>query len=174
MKLNWTLLALEPSNQSSWPAFLKEIEEPFLGAVRFGEGVRWACWSLAGYYVKGDNKYLTSLLTRFCGRSRGPLYWVGQKVHWDLSIHFSRKALTIFFGPVLKKSLVLPLWKSVWWTVGDGEPMIDSVCPLCAQMVPGSLRREGIPEPRLAGPAKSSWGTARSGLREPHVRECLK
>lgn len=23
--------------------------------------------------------------------------------------------------------------------------MIDSVCPLCAQMVPGSLVREGIP-----------------------------
>ena len=142
-KLNWTLLALEPSNQSSWPACLKEIEEPFLGAVRFGEGVRWAYWRLAGYCVKGDasnaiwatdiwleheslcccvpllkeaesqpslfwksdlakyihlfNKYLTSLLTRFCGRSRGPMYWVGQKVHWDLSIHFSRKALTIFF-----------------------------------------------------------------------------
>ena len=146
-KLNWTLLALEPSNRSSSPACLKEIEEPFLGAVRFGEGVRWACWRPAGYCLKGDvssaiwatniwlereslcfcvpllkkaeslsslfwkidlakyinlfNKYLASQLTRFCGRSRGPMYWLGQKVHWGLSIHFSRKALTIFLaGPI--------------------------------------------------------------------------
>lgn len=125
-------------------------------------------------YIHLFNKYLTSLLDQILWEvQRTPvLGWPKSSLRFVHTLF--QKSPNNFFCPALKKSLVLPLWKSVWWTVGDGEPMIDSVCPLCAQMVPGSLRREGIPEPRLAGPAKISWGTARSGLREPHVRECLK
>lgn len=53
---------------------------------------------------------------------------------------------------------------------GDGEPMIDSVCPLCAQMVPGSLRREGILSQGLQGQQKVAGG--QQGLDSGnHVRE---
>lgn len=92
------------------------------------------------------NKYLASLLTKFCGRSRG---------------------LTKEAGSAFKE---LSLVDSRGW-----EPVINSVCSLsvltwCFE----SLRRKGIPELRFAGPAEVSWGTASSGHREPHVYECLE
>lgn len=56
------------------------------------------------------------------------------------------------------------------WVYPEGT-QFGGQCPHSAFF--GSLKREGVPELRLAGPGGISWVTARSNM-EPHAHEYLK